>query len=647
MTPTDNAPQATPARPALAFRVGVTGARDLPADQLPRIRVGVDAILELVRSELSCLARMTEVRDAYRADPPALHLLSPLAEGADRLVAQAALALDGVYRLHVPMPFPRCEYRNDFVHADPAPGRGRANNPLPAPPGDGGTNADTFDRLLAQAASKLELDGGRDDPANDRYDEARSYEAVGRLVVRNCDLLIAIWDGKPGKGRGGTADTVRFAANFGPPVWWIHADRDQAPVWVDTVFDLRAPPRVDAAATSLRDHLTRLIVPPHISPPHPHSVFERAVNRLRPTPPAPFAAWLAEKPLPSHWLWTAYGRLLRFASGLAPPWTSPKPPDDPTARHWFDLYRPADERAGDYAARYRSVYVWVFALASLSLVFAAAALAAGHEAWLKFVMTALECVSLGMIVAFVVANLWRDWHPRWIDYRLLAELCRKQQALAPVGWSLPTSAVQELTEQPTTDSANDSTVQDAPSDRTAWVAWYFAALMRAAPLPDGSFDLATKQRAREIALADLVCEQWQYHHDRHDQYEKASRFLIVWGEYLFVAVLALILLKLVILAVWGGSLFVTVMGLLAAIVPAAAAASVGIRAYAELQLLAGQSRHMARAMQAAELQIHDLDLSHPLASQELGSLVFGVATLMLEDVQGWARLFRVKLVETG
>ena len=114
-----------------------------------------------------------------------------------------------------------------------------------------------------------------------------------------------------------------------------------------------------------------------------------------------------------------------------------------------------------------------------------------------------------------------------------------------------------------------------------------------------------------------------------------------------MAVLALILVKLVILAIWGGSLFVTVLGLLAAIVPAAAAASVGIRAYAELQLLAGQSRHMARAMQAAELQIRDLDLSHPLASQELGGLVFGVATLMLEDVQGWARLFRVKLVETG
>ena len=116
--------------------------------------------------------------------------------------------------------------------------------------------------------------------------------------MRNCDLLIAIWDGKPGKGRGGTADTVHFAANFGPPVWWIHADRDQPPVWVDTVFDLRTPPRVDAAAASLRDHLTRLIVPPHISPPHPHSVFERVVNRLRPTPPAPFAAWLAETPLP-------------------------------------------------------------------------------------------------------------------------------------------------------------------------------------------------------------------------------------------------------------------------------------------------------------------------------------------------------------
>ena len=60
--------------------------------------------------------------------------------------------------------------------------------------------------LLARAEGRvLEIDGGRG-PNH----EWRSYEAVGRLIVRNCDLLIAIWDDEvPPKGLGGTRDTIR------------------------------------------------------------------------------------------------------------------------------------------------------------------------------------------------------------------------------------------------------------------------------------------------------------------------------------------------------------------------------------------------------------------------------------------------------
>jgi hypothetical protein len=89
------------------------------------------------------------------------------------------------------------------------------------------------------------------------------------------------------------------------------------------------------------------------------------------------------------------------------------------------------------------------------------------------------------------------------------------------------------------------------------------------------------------------------------------------------------------------------LGLAAAILPALAAASVGIRAYAELELLAEQSRDMCAAMELGRQRIETMDLTRPLASQELGAEVLEVATLMLQDVQGWMRLFRVKLVKAG
>jgi hypothetical protein len=38
-----------------------------------------------------------------------------------------------------------------------------------------------------------------------------SFLAAGRRVVDSCDLLLAVWDGQPSRGLGGTADVVQYA----------------------------------------------------------------------------------------------------------------------------------------------------------------------------------------------------------------------------------------------------------------------------------------------------------------------------------------------------------------------------------------------------------------------------------------------------
>jgi hypothetical protein len=42
-----------------------------------------------------------------------------------------------------------------------------------------------------------------------------------------------------------------------------------------------------------------------------------------------------------------------------------------------------------------------------------------------------------------------------------------------------------------------------------------------------------------------------------------------------------------------------------------------------------------------------MGLDRPLAAQDLGAEATQVATLMLQDLEGWARLFWVKGVESG
>src|SRR5262249_20712392 len=124
-----------------------------------------------------------------------LRLYSPLAAGADQLAAAAALELG--MGLQCPLPFLRDEYEKDFC--------------------DDQAGLEAFAKLLARAERVFQLDG-----APGQRDEA--YLEVGRLIIRHSDVLLAIWNGKPPAGPGGTAQIVAEAHAQGVPVIWINPD---------------------------------------------------------------------------------------------------------------------------------------------------------------------------------------------------------------------------------------------------------------------------------------------------------------------------------------------------------------------------------------------------------------------------------------
>jgi hypothetical protein len=611
-----------PGRPALALRIGISGARNLDATQLPRLSGQLHAVLLAARQQmLELIEQDPAVRAAYLGKPgeplqPALRFISPLARGADRLAARAALALG--YTLHVPMPFPQTEYEQDFDTPD---------------------DLAEFRSLLAQAGEeRLALDGEHGPEAN------RSYEAVGRYVVRHCDVLVAVWDGGAGSGRGGTADIVRYAAAAGVPVWWLHATEERAPLWIADILDLRFPrPQPAEPEAALRIYLKAIIPPPPPCHRHRHGFLGWLSGLGQDHTVSPETAHFSEQERKRRGPWRAYAMLIRWTSGLNPPWTAPRKPEGRVASYWFDRYRPADARAADYAARYRSAYVWGFLLGTLALIFGASALVASLSTpstlWsdrvtLGFALA--ELMMLGLMLALVLLGMRRDWHERSIEYRLLAELCRKQQALAPLGWALPIMAVRR------------TAILDRPApDRAAWVAWLFAAEQRAAPLPCGQLAQAAQGRPRAAVLEELIAEQRQYHKDRGAMAAKASHTLEQFGGILFGIVILCVIAKLLLADVADLPRSAIPFGFLATVLPAVSAAFVGIRAYAELQLLADQSHHMAAELDRAHQRVERLETTRPLVSQDLGAEAAAVATLMLQDLEGWARLFRVKGIEAG
>ena len=57
-------------------------------------------------------------------------------------------------------------------------------------------------------------------------DRQAAYERTGIFIVDHCDALVAIWDGLPARGRGGTAEIIAYARKIGRKIAWISS---QAP----------------------------------------------------------------------------------------------------------------------------------------------------------------------------------------------------------------------------------------------------------------------------------------------------------------------------------------------------------------------------------------------------------------------------------
>ncbi len=156
--------------------IGVTGHRDLRDADLEHLERKVAQVFSRLRKQYPCTP---------------LVVLSALAEGADRLVARIALRPEFGAKLLVPLPMPRILYALDFE----APG-----------------SLAEFDDLAAQADQCFEISPVDDPEALLQPGPARDrrYEEAGIFIVRQCQILIALWDGVDSGKIGGTSSVVRF-----------------------------------------------------------------------------------------------------------------------------------------------------------------------------------------------------------------------------------------------------------------------------------------------------------------------------------------------------------------------------------------------------------------------------------------------------
>ena len=127
------------------------------------------------------------IRDELTRVTPPLVGVTSLAVGADQLFAELVLDRGGV--IHAVLPFADIERSFSPEHLA------------------------VYRNLVSQATNEILTTPGTDEDA---------YLAAGHRVVDLSDIVLAVWNGNPAKGKGGTADVVAYAIRQGVPL--IHID---------------------------------------------------------------------------------------------------------------------------------------------------------------------------------------------------------------------------------------------------------------------------------------------------------------------------------------------------------------------------------------------------------------------------------------
>ena len=586
----------------------------MPAEPVASVRATLGRVLDVIAEE------GRKAQAIYNKDAPAqgdaataeFVVVSSLAEGADRLAADAGLAAG--FTLEAVVPFHRKEYNADFKTED---------------------SKATYEGLLQRSSAVFELDG-------DPTDRSRAYETAGLIMLANIDLLITIWDGKPAAGVGGTAQIISRAVSSGIPVIWIEPDNPSAIhlSWSPA----EGVPSADAIAQ-----------PRHTFRPVGDGEVAQTVGEILALPTQPEARdsltqYLHTKerrwnfcPWYSLLCWLFAGRPLSSGDFYLPPavadtkqkWSdylNILPQDRAQRRAIESILLPAfgvaDHLANYYSLVYRSTYVFNFLFAALAVATALVGIFI-HEPAVKSYCVSIELAFIATILLTWLYGYQHRWHQRWLECRHLAECVRQLRIFAPLG---------------------SSGVADRPrrgvSIEQDWINWYAWTLRRQLPLPDRIVDRPYLEKVRDAVLRAEINDQIDYHQRNAARMHKLDHRLHLTGLVLFGVTAGLCVVFLIL--VWLGAvdrieaphriLALNSLTFLTALLPTLGAALAAIHAQGEFRTLAEQSARTAKRLDA---------LGKVFAAEDpqfarMADRIDKTSDVLMAELREWHTIFRTR-----
>jgi hypothetical protein len=620
-----NAASSHPPKPRLTMRVGITGHRPnkLTGAMIARVQKQLPEIFAAI--ERTAARILAESAPVYASEPALFRMISGFAEGADQI---AVATCPAGWRIEAILPFPRAEYLKDFASSAA---------------GDGRDVRDEFLQSLAKASVVTEID---DAPLASRD---QGYAKAGSFMLRQIDVLVAVWDGKPPKPAG-TGSIARGAVAAGIPVIWL-STQDEGPAKLITQLSHGSEPQ--AVASEFTDAALLAALAPAFAAPARSQVPNAARAGLE--------RYLDERWKKRAWF-TAYDALRQVARGRLPRPVLRLPSFEQHCHDWDAFLASAPttadlrERIGDvlaprhawadtlavhYSHLYRSAYVFCYFLSAVA-VFIALGTVFIHDdpqapardvLGSKAIFIGCELIVIGTIILTVWLGLNRHWHERWLNYRALAEMLRHGRFLA---------FVSEFGRR----QASGAGARDAP-----WMLWYVRATMREIGLPGATLDRAYRHALLEATYKEEIAgPQGQLEYNMHNIHvaREIDHFLhrLGIGCFVLTSVILAIFLALFELDHLSASASIETLLLaakpfvtfLSAGLPALGAAVAGIRVHGDFE---ASVRRSARTLD----QLAELSDDYANAAKEdtdlddTAELLIATARVLSEDIAAWQDLY--------
>jgi hypothetical protein len=498
------------------IRLGVTGHRELTNEHTLREKVrgfldgGYRKLLD---------AQALKLIDSPKGVPVAFSILTPLAEGADRLVAREVLcgSTGSVpSTIEVVLPLEKSDYLRDF---------------------DTEESRKEFMELLRQARRPVALRTKSLDnefPGEDQRETVEkirknAFRNVGRYVVDHCDVLIALWDGQPSSGKGGTAEIIDYARTRNRPIWLISS----------TTF---------TATFEKGEGLYGKTVE-----------YIHAFNTF-PVDARGYAAYIDN----------CYDGLFNNAEGAAIPPEMKRAARDILLEHYV--------RASLIAKHYQKIYATVGPMVYVCSAGAVAAIAIGTLApYIANLAFGLELLLLTAILIAVLSANRRRVHKKWIESRYLAERIRSAVFFTACGMEVSPVELPPFMR-----------IAHHPND---WMVKVFYEIWNRMPVML-CCDRGRLNSAVAYVRKHWVQDQIEYHKAKSQRTRRMGRMLEIGGAIAFIAALCAAFCHLSFSLMGYSAQDERFLAFLALVFPSLGAAIVGIRAHNEYSRLEKRSGAM-------------------------------------------------------